>query len=138
MSNESCLFCKIINGELPSYKIYEDEYTYAFLDIHPINRGHTLVIPKTHHANIVDTPKELFTHVMDTVRMLVPKVRGSVMAEGVNVNINEGASAGQIIFHLHVHIIPRWKEDGHAEWRGNPYQEGEIASVRDIIIQEFK
>lgn len=137
MENE-CLFCKVINGDLPSYKIYEDEHTFAFLDIHPINRGHTLIVPKAHHANIFETPVDVFEHVMRTVHMLAPKIKQSVGAEGINIGINNGKAAGQIVYHLHVHIIPRWSDDGHAQWHGNPYQDGEIANMRDIIGQEFK
>lgn len=136
--NADCLFCKLINGDLPSYKIYEDEHTFAFLDIHPINRGHTLVVPKEHHENIFDASMETFAHVMRTVYMLAPKVKQSVGAEGINIGINNDKAAGQIVYHLHVHIIPRWSDDGHAQWHGNPYQDGEIANMRDIIGQEFK
>ena len=133
-----CVFCKIISGEIPSYKIYEDEDTFAFLDIHPINRGHTLVIPKSHHRNMLETPPEVFERVLRTVHLLAPKIKQSVGAEGVNIGINNEKAAGQIVYHLHVHIIPRWGDDGHAQWHGNPYQDGEISSMRDIIIQEFK
>ena len=133
-----CLFCKVIKGDLPSYKIYEDEFTFAFLDIHPINRGHTLVVPKEHYANMFDAPAETFAHVMKTVHLLAPKIKQSVGSEGINIGINNDKAAGQIVYHLHVHIIPRWGDDGHAQWHGNPYQDGEIANMRDIIGQEFK
>lgn len=133
-----CLFCGIISGTTPSYKIYEDEHTYAFLDIHPINRGHTIVIPKTHHTNIYDTPAKEFERLMHTVQMLAPKIKQAVGADGINVGINNERAAGQIIFHLHTHIIPRFEGDGHANWHGNPYQDGEIATIKDIVIQEFK
>lgn len=133
-----CLFCKVVKGETPSYKVYEDEFTYAFLDIHPINRGHTLVIPKAHHSNVAETPEKTFAEVMSTVHMLAPKIKQSVGGEGINISINDEPAAGQIIFHLHVHIIPRWKDDGHAQWHGNPYQDGEIGTMHDIISQEFK
>ena len=137
MEND-CLFCKIVKGEVPSQKIYEDEDTFAFLDIHPINRGHTLVIPKTHHENMFAAPEEVFTKLMATVHLLAPKVKQAVGAEGINIGINNEAAAGQLVFHIHVHIIPRWSDDGHAQWHGNPYQDGEIGTIRDIIGQEFK
>ncbi len=133
-----CLFCKVVKGELPSHKIYEDEFTYAFLDIHPINRGHTLVVPKKHTENIYTIDTKEFSAVMETVRLLAPKIKRSVGAEGVNIGINNDPAAGQIVYHLHVHLIPRWGDDGHAQWHGNPYQDGEIGTMRDIIAQEFK
>jgi histidine triad (HIT) family protein len=123
---------------MPSHKIYENESTFAFLDIHPINRGHTMVIPKQHHENMFDTPSELFSEVMKTVQMLAPRVMHAVGAEGINIGINNNKAAGQIIFHLHVHIIPRFIDDGHAEWHGNPYKDGEIESTRDIVIRAIK
>lgn len=133
-----CLFCKIVAGATPSEKIYEDEDTFAFLDIHPINRGHTLVIPKAHYANIYEAPEEVFARLMHTVRFLAPKIKQAVGADGINIGINNDKAAGQLVFHLHVHIIPRFDEDGHAHWHGNPYQDGEIITIRDIIEQEFK
>ncbi len=136
--NSDCIFCKIIKGELPSEKVYEDEHSYAFLDIHPVNRGHTLVIPKEHHANIYDTPPEVFANVMRTVQMLAEKIKRAVNAGGINIGINNDSAAGQLVFHLHVHIIPRSKGDGHEHWHGNPYQDGEIKTIGDIISQEFK
>ena len=138
MEND-CLFCKLVDGSLPiAAKIYEDEHTLALLDIHPINRGHTLVLPKSHHKNIYDTPPEIFADVMRTVQMLSYKVKAAVGAEGINIGINNDPAAGQIVDHLHVHVIPRWTDDGHGQWHGNPYQDGEIGTIRDIIGQEFK
>lgn len=133
-----CLFCKIVSGEIPSEKIYEDENTFAFLDIHPINRGHTLVVPKTHYENIYEAPEEVFTKVMRTVQLLAPKIKQAVGADGINIGINNGKAAGQLVYHLHTHIIPRFESDGYSHWHGNPYQEGEIGTIRDIIEQEFK
>ena len=138
MSND-CLFCRLVDGSVPiAAKVFEDEDTLAFLDIHPINRGHTLVIPKSHYANMYDTPNDVFAKVMSTVQMLAPKIKQSVGAEGINIGINNDAVAGQLVFHLHVHIIPRFEGDGHGSWHGNPYQDGEIATIGDIISQEFK
>lgn len=134
----NCIFCKIIRGEIPSQKIYENEHVFAFLDIHPINRGHTLVIPKAHHENIYTIPEDVYAHLMESVRMLAPKVKQAVGAHGVNIGINNEKAAGQLVFHMHVHIIPRFEGDGHEHWHGNPYQEGELTTIRDIIAQEFK
>ncbi len=138
MTDPNCLFCRIVAGEIPSEKVYEDEHTLAFLDIHPINGGHTLVVPKDHHANISDTPKETFARVMETVRTLTPKIARAVGAHGMNIHINSDVAAGQVIFHLHVHIIPRFDGDGYLQWHGNPYQDGKIKTIQDAILREAK
>lgn len=138
MTDPNCLFCKIVSGNIPAEKVYEDEDTFAFLDIHPINRGHTLVVPKSHHANMYEIPESLFAKVMRTTHVLAPKIKNAVGAHGINIGINNDGPAGQLIFHLHVHIIPRFEGDGFAHWHGNPYQDGEIRSIREIITQELK
>ena len=101
-----CIFCKIIKGEIPSYKIYEDEHTYAFLDISNDCLGHTLVIPKNHTANIFETNEDDLTNVIKTCKTL-SKHYTSLGFEGVNIQNNNGKSAGQSVFHLHFHILPR-------------------------------
>ena len=114
-----CLFCKFISGELPCDKIYEDEHTLAFLDIHPLNEGHTLVIPKTHAVNLLDISSTDFTHVMSTVHALTPIIKDVTGAEGMNIHSNHGKVAGQAVFHLHMHIIPRHTGDGYQHWHRN-------------------
>jgi len=113
---DNCLFCKIVRGEIPCEKIYEDEHTFAFLDIKPLNEGHTLVVPKAHHTDMMDTPKEVFLRVMETVHTLAPVIKKIVGADAINLGNNNGAAAGQVIFHLHAHIIPRHKDDGYHPW----------------------
>ena len=107
-----CVFCKIIAGELPAYKVYEDEKTLAFLDIRPVNAGHTLVIPKKHSTNIFDIDREDWLAVADVVRKLAIAVEKGVQADGVNIAMNNREHAGQVVHHPHVHIIPRFKGDG--------------------------
>ncbi len=130
-----CLFCKIVKGELPSQKVYEDEHTFALLDIHPINFGHTLVIPKTHTENIHQIPSADFCALMETVRKLSSVVKDATGAEGINIGINNGSVAGQVIFHLHVHIIPRLPDDGHRHWHGKDYQSDELEVIAEKIRQ---
>jgi len=85
-----------------------------------------------------EVPEETFAKVMRTAHLLAPKIKQAVGADGINIGINNDKAAGQLVFHLHAHIIPRFEGDGHAHWHGNPYQEGEITTIRDIIEQEFK
>ena len=106
-----CLFCKIIKGEIPCYKIYEDEYTLAFLDIAKDVDGHTLVIPKKHCNNLLDCNQETLNHVMNTVQLISNHYVDKCGFSGINLINNNGASAEQAINHLHVHIIPRIEND---------------------------
>ena len=110
-----CIFCKIINKEIPSYKIYEDEYTYAFLDIAKDVDGHTLVIPKKHVTNVLDCDEETLAHVMNTVKK-ISNHYVSLGFDGVNVINASGEAAEQTVFHLHFHIIPRKNNDGLHAW----------------------
>lgn len=105
-----CIFCKIIKGEIPSYKIYEDEYTYAFLDISKDCYGHTLVIPKKHTKNIFDADQDTLNHLAQTTQLLCKHYK-DLHFEGINILNNNEESAGQSVFHLHIHIIPRKTED---------------------------
>jgi len=120
MSN--CVFCSIISGDIPSEKIYEDEHTLAFLDINPVNPGHTLVVPKKHSENLYDIETTDWMQMMQTVKLLAPKIKKAVEADGINIEMNNEKAAGQIIFHSHVHIVPRTFDDGLRHWPGAPYK----------------
>ena len=111
----NCIFCKIIKGEIPSYKIYEDEKTLAFLDISEDIDGHTLVIPKVHCTNILDCPAEYLGSVMHTVQA-VSKHYIECGYDGINLLNANNETAGQSVFHLHIHIIPRKAGDGEHTW----------------------
>lgn len=111
-----CIFCKIVSGEIPSVKIYEDEATLAFLDISPLNPGHTLVIPKEHHENIFDVSDESLAPVMRTAKKVANAIKNAVNADAINIGINNGKEAGQLVFHLHIHVIPRFAGDGYVSW----------------------
>lgn len=107
----NCIFCKIINKEIPSYKIYEDEHTYAFLDISKDCEGHTLVIPKNHHSDIFDVDSATLNNVLNTVKKVSTHFK-SLGFSGVNILNNSGECAEQSINHIHFHIIPRKDNDG--------------------------
>ncbi|OGG53369.1 HIT family hydrolase [Candidatus Kaiserbacteria bacterium RIFCSPHIGHO2_01_FULL_53_29] len=132
-----CLFCKIIRGEIPSFKVYEDEKTLAFLDISPVNPGHTLVIPKNHSKNIFDISEEDWVSVGKAVRTLASAVEKAVGADGININMNNRPDAGQLVDHTHVHLIPRKKGDGLKLWPQKPYPEGEAESIVEKIRLEI-
>jgi histidine triad (HIT) family protein len=130
---EGTIFSKIVNREIPANIVYEDELTLAFLDIAPNNPGHTLVIPKKPATNVFDADAETWRAVMETVRKVAPAVRDAVGAVGVNINSNHEAGAGQEVFHLHVHIIPRQAGDGLTFWPQGQYASGEAEAVAEKI-----
>ena len=106
-----CIFCKIINGEMPSAKIYEDENQIAFLDIFPASRGHTLLVPKKHHVNIFDVDEESAKPVYPALSVIAKALRAVTGCAGLNIVQNNEAAAGQVVFHSHVHLIPRYEND---------------------------
>lgn len=131
--NTDCLFCKIIAGEIPAEKIYEDEQTLAFLDITPVNKGHTLVVPKKHSRNLFDADDDTLAILLPVAKKVVRALQKSISAKGVNIHINNEPAAGQVIFHTHLHIIPRFSEDGLHLWKGHPYPEGEVRETAEKI-----
>lgn len=108
MKKDDCLFCKIANGSIPSTKVYEDDDVIAFLDISQTTIGHTLVVPKEHYDNFLDTPKELMHKVMDVAQRIGQAQIMMLGAKGVNILSNVNKEAGQSIYHFHVHVIPRY------------------------------
>lgn len=128
-----CIFCKIIKGEIPCKKVYEDDKTFAFLDISPIHKGHTLVIPKEHHENILDMPEETLAELAKTVKKVSKAVKQATDADGFNVTQNNGAAAGQAVFHFHMHIIPRFENDGLKTWPHKDVPEEEMKQMQQAI-----
>ena len=107
-----CLFCKIVNGNVSAYKVYEDDFTIAFLDIFPHAKGHTVVIPKKHFVTPLEMPHEDFEKLFRAVRATMEKIQEKLSPDGFNVGWNQGDVGGQVIKHLHVHIFPRYVGDG--------------------------
>ncbi|HLR70088.1 MAG TPA: HIT family protein [Pseudogracilibacillus sp.] len=111
MNHDDCLFCKIIEGEIPSAKVYEDEHVYAFMDISQVTTGHTLIIPKVHTRNIYDTPPEVASELFARVPKIAQAIKKAYKPAGINLLNNNEAPAMQTVFHLHIHLIPRYGED---------------------------
>ncbi len=130
---EDCLFCKIVRGELPSYKVYEDDKTVAFLDIFPVQPGHTLVVPKNHARNIFDIAPGDWAAVAETTRKLSMAIEKGMEADGVNLAMNNREHAGQVVPHPHMHIIPRFKGDGLKLMPQRKYGEKEAEGALDKI-----
>jgi len=129
----SCIFCKIIAGELPCYKVYEDEFTLAFLDINPVNPGHTLVVPKKHTATIEETDEETLCRVIKTVKKIGLSLKKNFAVPGYNVQVNNDPAAGQLIPHLHFHLLPRTGSDGLKLWPQRKYQPGEAEAALEKL-----
>ncbi len=133
-----CIFCKIVSGDIPASKVYEDKDLIAFLDIAPASKGHVLVIPKKHSESIADTSER----VLSSLSMAVRKVSKALLKdnEGVNVLQNNGKAAGQLVNHLHFHVIPRNSGDGLeiAHWHAKKYADGEIIQFQDRIKKHLK
>lgn len=108
---DNCIFCKIIKGEIPCSKVYEDDDVLAILDISQVTHGHTLVISKTHYESFLATPKEVMHKVMDVAQRIGQVEIAVLGAKGVNILTNVGKEAGQTIMHYHVHVIPRYTRD---------------------------
>jgi len=121
MPEESCIFCRIAKGDIPCAKVYEDSDVLAFLDLAPVHPGHVLVIPKAHYADLLAFPAELAPAVMAAMKKVAAAVMKATGATGVNVMQNNGLSAGQTMFHIHWHIIPRFEGDGLAMWDQGSY-----------------
>ena len=130
MSVDDCLFCKMTAGQIPVAKIYEDEVVLAFLDIGPISDGHTLVIPRQHFEKLHDCPAELLGQVGSRLGKIAKAVTEGINSDGYNVLCNNGRAAGQLIGHLHFHIIPRNTGDGVFDrWPSYKYQKGTIERI---------
>ncbi|MFH1712185.1 MAG: HIT family protein [Patescibacteria group bacterium] len=134
---EECLFCKIIKGEVPSHKIYDDDDTYVFLDIGPVSRGHCLIIPKEHAENIHEGSLQAAQAVIKTLHYLAPKMVCALGASGYNIGLNIGKDAGQLVFHTHLHFMPRYAGEPRAFVKTNPSQE-ELQEIADQIRHELK
>ena len=133
------IFCKIVKGEIPCYKIYEDKDILAILDINPVNKGHTLVIPKKHSETILDTDEETLKKLIIVTQKISKAVHTGLKCDGFNIGINQFKDAGQLVPHLHFHIMPRFKGDGIRLWPSRKYEsEEERKEVQKKITRLLK
>jgi len=129
-----CLFCKIAAGELPAHKVHEDERSLAFLDLYPGCEGHCLVIPKAHSENFLDLSEQDRNAVMATARRVSEALTKELGSDGFNLHQSNGAAAGQVIFHFHLHILPRREGDGlRSPWKSQQGEEDELAGLAERL-----
>ena len=124
-----CIFCKIIAGEIPSFKVYEDENILAFLDIAPVNPGHTLIVPKKHYINMEEIPEGELVRLAIAIKKIGKAMKDNLRAEGYNIMENNDPISGRIVPHLHFHVIPRRQGDDLHLWSQGKYKEGEAEEV---------
>ena len=125
-----CIFCAIVDGKIPSAKVYENEHVFAFMDIAPANPGHLLVIPKQHYRNIFDMPADVGSKIMEAAIPLAAAIREALKPDGLNLFQSNEPAAFQTVFHFHLHLIPRWEGDPlRLPWRPS---EGNIDEINNI------
>lgn len=131
---DSCIFCKILKGEIPSCTIYEDDYVKVILNIAPAAKGHAILLVKEHAANIFELDAELAGKIFAVVPKVAAAIKAELGCDGMNILQNNGVEAGQTVFHLHIHFIPRWKEDSvNIKWTPLGYADGEAAALAEKI-----
>lgn len=131
---ENCIFCKIANGEIPAATLYEDEDFRVILDLGPASKGHALILPKQHAANLFELPDELAAKVMPLAKQVASKLQKGLGAEGINVVQNNGEAAGQTVFHFHVHLIPRYQNDTvNVTWTPGTLTEGDKQEILKLF-----
>lgn len=139
MNDDNCIFCKIIKGEIPSVKVYEDDLVYAFLDIAPINHGHVLVIPKDHHPSAATIPEATGGRMFHVGARLGVAMKRELKADAYNLHLADGTAAGQVVMHAHLHVVPRGVEDNfHWNWRQLRYADGQMAEIAGKLSARLK
>lgn len=128
-----CVFCKIIRKEIPAHIVHENGKSLAFLDIKPVNPGHVLVIPKEHYPDFASTPDDLLADIAVVAKKMAVAVQTATGSPAFNIGVNNGRAAGQLVDHMHLHVMPRHDGDGHELWHGKAYEEGEAAALAEKI-----
>ncbi len=138
MNQPDCIFCKVVSGQIPSVKIFENEHVLAFLDIGPVSDGHTLVIPKAHCSRLDDVEPQAMLEIAKVLPKLAATVQKAMNASAYNVLCNNGAAAGQVVEHLHFHIIPRNADDDvFNHWPAYQYPENKATEIAEKIKQNL-
>ena len=136
MKKDNCIFCKIANGEIPSKTLYEDRNFRVILDLGPATKGHALILPRAHAENLYDLPRESASEVMVLAQKMAATLVEKLRCDGLNLVQNNGEAAGQTVRHFHLHLIPRYVDDGQSiNWKtGSPTQE-ELENIRRTIVE---
>ena len=131
---ENCIFCKIANGEIPAATLYEDENFRVILDLGPASKGHALILPKSHAANIYELSDEMAAKAMILAKKMATAMTAALKCDGFNIVQNNGECAGQTVFHFHMHIIPRYADDGQIiGWKPTSPSEEELTEIKNAL-----
>ena len=136
MKDPDCVFCKIVAGEIPSAKLYEDEDVLDFLDINPVNKGHTLIIPKVHSENYLEMDEKVTEKCSKIIRKIAKSIMDGIRCDGFNITMNNYPAAGQVVMHSHFHVIPRFEGDGLKHWPQGKYSDDEDMEDSRKSIEE--
>lgn len=135
MKDPNCIFCKIANGEIPSKAIYEDDDFKVILDLGPATKGHALILPKEHAANLFELPDETASKVLVLAKKLGAQMKENLKADGMNLVQNNGEVAGQTVHHFHMHLIPRYENDGQKIlWNPGEMTQDELEEIKNTIV----
>ena len=134
MKDNNCIFCKIANGEIPSKTVEENDMFRVVLDVGPATRGHALILPKEHYANLYELPEDVAAEALKLAKKVALKMKDRLQCDGVNLVQNNEEAAGQTVFHFHMHVIPRYKEDGQAiGWKPGQVTSEELEAVCELL-----
>lgn len=134
MKKEDCIFCKLANGEIPSKTLYEDEQFRVILDLGPATKGHALILPKDHYANLYELPEDTAAGTMKLAKKMAVCMTEKLHADGFNLVQNNGETAGQTVMHFHLHLIPRYENDGqHILWKPGTATQEELEAIKNQI-----
>ena len=134
MKDENCIFCKLAGGDIPTATVYEDEYLRAIMDAAPANKGHIIILPKSHAASIYELEEEYVSRAFVLAKKLALALKKLTNCDGVNILQNNEEAAGQTVFHFHVHVIPRFKNDNCTlVWKPDSYEDGEANEIAKKI-----
>ena len=136
MKKDDCIFCKLANGVIPTNSIYEDEVFNVILDLAPATKGHALILPKEHADNLYELPEETAAKAMVLAKKLATHMTQKLECDGFNIVQNNGTVAGQTVFHFHMHLIPRYKEDGQTiAWKPQEMSGEELKKIKDLLAE---
>lgn len=135
MRDDNCIFCKIANGDIPSRTLFEDDHFRVILDAGPATKGHALVLPKDHYADLFELPAETVADAFQVAQKVGAQIKDRMGADGMNIVQNNGEAAGQTVHHFHIHLIPRYANDGaHILWQPGSFSDAEMDDIRDTIV----
>lgn len=136
MRDTNCIFCKIANGEIPSKTLYEDDKFRVILDLGPATKGHALILPKDHYANLYELPDETAGEVMKLAKKMAAQMTDRLGCDGFNLVQNNGELAGQTVFHFHMHLIPRYRDDGQKiGWKPGEVSQEELEEIKKQVTE---